>query len=116
MPEGLSALDLEVVKLAAQFVARNGKDFLSSLVSREHGNPQFNFLKPTHSTYGFFTALADAYSRVLMPPKGTREKLAADGADRGAILERCLRRLEWDRVKEKEAAAGEAERLDEITE
>lgn len=98
VPEGLTALDLDVVKLTAQFVARNGKDFLTGLATREHANPQFHFLKPTHSMFTFFTALTDAYSRVLMPPKEVKQRLAADAADRAAILERCLRRLEWDKV------------------
>jgi splicing factor 3A subunit 1 len=42
---------------------------------------QFNFLKPTHSLFSFFTSLCDAYSRVLMPPKGTKERLSKDAAD-----------------------------------
>lgn len=41
----------------------------AGLASREHTNPQFSFLRPTHSLFGFFTSLCDAYSRVLMPPK-----------------------------------------------
>jgi len=43
---------------------------------------QFYFLKPTHSMFGFFTNLADAYSAVLMPDKNLKDKLAADAADR----------------------------------
>jgi splicing factor 3A subunit 1 len=73
-----------MVKLAAQFVARNGKGFMSGLQSREAANPLFAFLRPTHSLFGFFTALCDAYSRVLMPPKGTKDKLAKDAQDRCA--------------------------------
>ena len=46
--------------------------------------PQFNFLKPTHSLFGFFTALCDAYSRVLMPPKELRARLDKDASDRCA--------------------------------
>jgi hypothetical protein len=42
----------------------------------------FNFLKPTHSLFGFFTSLCDAYSRVLMPEKGLDEKLKRDINDR----------------------------------
>ncbi|GLI60020.1 hypothetical protein VaNZ11_002084, partial [Volvox africanus] len=112
VPEGLTTQDLDIIKLTAQFVARNGKSFLAGLSSREHTNPQFNFLKPTHSLFAFFTALADAYSRVMMPEKGLKERLAKDAADRAAVLERALRRLEWERHKEKEAqdAADEAER------
>uniref|UniRef100_A0A061QIM6 Splicing factor 3A subunit 1 n=1 Tax=Tetraselmis sp. GSL018 TaxID=582737 RepID=A0A061QIM6_9CHLO len=115
VPEGLTMLDLDVIKLTAQFVARNGKSFLTGLAQREHMNSQFNFLKPTHSMFTFFTALADAYSKVLMPPKGTLENCEKDSKDRDRILERCLKRLEWERHKEAEAKAiadeEEAERI-----
>jgi hypothetical protein len=40
VPEGLTALDLDVIKLTAQFVARNGKAFLTGLAQREAANPQ----------------------------------------------------------------------------
>ncbi|CAD7697669.1 unnamed protein product [Ostreobium quekettii] len=112
VPEGLTAQDLDIIKLVAQFVARNGKTFLSGLANREHSNPQFNFLKPTHSMFTFFTALADTYSKVLMPPTGIIQKLMKDTTDRTLILERALKRLEWDRAREKEQkeAADIAER------
>ena len=64
VPEGLTYLELDMIKLTAQFVSRNGKDFLTGLMSREHSNPQYGFLKPTHSLFPFFTAMADAYSKV----------------------------------------------------
>jgi splicing factor 3A subunit 1 len=115
VPEGMTMLDLDVVKLTAQFVARNGKSFLTGLASREHANPQFNFLKPTHSLFTFFTRLCDAYSRVLMPPKGVIAALQKDIEDRSASLQRALNRLEFERTKEKQAKdaadAEEAERM-----
>eukprot|EP00887_Chlorella_sp_A99_P000243 scaffold13.g243.t1 len=115
IPEGLTLQDVDIIKLTAQFVARNGKNFLTGLASREHANPQFNFLKPTHSLFGFFTTLTDAYSRVLMPPKGLVDKLRRDVEDSAVVLERALKRLEWERVKEKEAKEArdeaEAERM-----
>ncbi|KAK9819320.1 hypothetical protein WJX74_005429 [Apatococcus lobatus] len=115
VPEGMSMEQLDVIKLTAQFVARNGKQFLAGLAGREQNRELFRFLKPTSSEFHFFTTLCDSYSRVLMPPKGTRERLDQDASDRQGILERCLRRLEWDRVQEREAAAAaslaEAERL-----
>ena len=40
VPEGLSLLDLDTIKLTAQFTARNGKSFLTGLSRREHTNPQ----------------------------------------------------------------------------
>lgn len=114
VPEGLSLMDVDIIKLTAQFVARNGKSFLTGLASREHSNPQFNFLKPTHSLFSFFTRLCDAYSRCLMPPKGTVQALKADVEERSAPLQRALNRLEWERVRDREAQdaenAEEAER------
>lgn len=167
VPEGLTAAELDCIKLCAQFTARNGKSFLTGagegssrcgrgkgggccacawtpawrwhrcrragglhcipslppfpallsagLASREHANPQFNFLKPTHSLFAFFTTLADAYSRVLMPPKGLVNRLRCDASDSAGLLERALRRLEWERAREREATEArdevEAERM-----
>jgi hypothetical protein len=74
--------DLDLVKLTAQFVARNGKGFLTDLAMKETRNQDFNFLKPTHSMFTFFTALCDSYSKVLMPPAGTSDKLRKDATDR----------------------------------
>lgn len=115
IPEGLTLMDVDVIKLTAQFVARNGKSFLTGLASREHANPQFNFLKPTHSLFSFFTSLCDAYSRVLMPPKGLTAKLQRDVEDRSAPLQRALNRLEFERVRDKEAQqAADAEEAQRI--
>ena len=58
---------------------------------------QFNFLKPTHSMFPFFTSLADIYSKVLMPPKGLVERLRRDADDKPGVLDRCLKRLEGER-------------------
>ncbi len=63
--------------------------------------PQFNFLKPTHSMFPFFTSLADMYSKVLMPPKAATERLRRDAGSKPIILDRCLKRLEWERSQER---------------
>lgn len=100
LPEGITGEELDIIKLTAQFVARNGKSFLSGLTSREGNNPQFHFMRPTHSMFMFFTSLADAYSKVLMPPKGLTDKLHSSVDSMTTILERCLHRLEWERSQE----------------
>jgi len=51
--------------------------------------------------FTFFTSLADVYSRILMPPKQLAERLSRDASDKAAVLDRCLRRLEWDRSQER---------------
>ncbi|GLJ36513.1 hypothetical protein SUGI_0733490 [Cryptomeria japonica] len=109
LPEGITGEELDIIKLTAQFVARNGKTFLHGLTSREVNNPQFHFLKPTHSMFTFFTSLTDSYSRVLMPAKGLVEKLRKDGASMTTILERCLHRLEWERSQEQARQKAEDE-------
>ncbi|KAL1822365.1 hypothetical protein ACET3Z_009143 [Daucus carota] len=101
LPEGITGEELDMIKLTAQFAARNGKSFLQALSSREGNNPQFNFMKPKHSIlFKFFTCLKDAYSKVLMPPKGLTDKLQSGVDSMTTILERCLDRLEWERSQE----------------
>ncbi|KAA8534488.1 hypothetical protein F0562_032005 [Nyssa sinensis] len=109
LPDGITGEELDIIKLTAQFVARNGKSFLTGLTSREINNPQFHFLKPTHSMFMFFTSLADAYSKVLMPSKGLTEKLRNSVADMTIVLERCLHRLEWERSQEQARQKAEDE-------
>ncbi|CAI8619957.1 unnamed protein product [Vicia faba] len=109
LPEGITGEELDIIKLTAQFVARNGKSFLTGLTSREINNPQFHFMKPTHSMFTFFTSLADAYSKVLMPPKGLTEKLKKSVPDMTTVLERCVNRLEWERSQEQARQKAEDE-------
>ncbi|KAL4583194.1 hypothetical protein LXL04_007760 [Taraxacum kok-saghyz] len=109
LPEGITGEELDIIKLTAQFVAKNRKSFLTGLTSRENNNPQFHFLKPTHSMFMFFTSLADAYSKVLMPPKGLPEKLKKSVADMITVLERALHRLEWERSQEQARQKAEDE-------
>lgn len=109
LPEGITGEELDIIKLTAQFVARNGQAFLTGLTNREMNNPQFHFLKPTHSMFTFFTGLADAYSKVLMPPKGLTEKLTKSVADMTTVLERCLHRLEWEHSQEQARQKAEDE-------
>ena len=43
--KSLTPTDLDIIKVTAQFVARNGIPFLKALSEREQANPQFDFLK-----------------------------------------------------------------------
>ena len=54
----------DVVKLTAQFVARNGRQFLTNLMNREQRNYQFDFLRPQHSLFNYFTRLVEQYTKV----------------------------------------------------
>lgn len=100
IPELLTALDLEVIKLAAQFVARNGKHFYLGLLNREQRNPQFDFLKPQHYLHRFFNTLVDAYTKVLMPPHDLNTKLDAL-LDKHKIYEGLLDRVDWEKHQQR---------------
>ena len=56
------------MKLTAQFVARNGRSFLTNLMNREQRNFQFDFLRPQHSLFNYFTKLVEQYTKVLCHP------------------------------------------------
>jgi splicing factor 3A subunit 1 len=95
-PAYAAPLEAETIRLTAQFTAAGGRPFLSALALREAANPAFSFLKPSHALFGFFTALVDAYARVLAPAAGTAARLAAaaGGGGGGAVLERVVARVE----------------------
>lgn len=104
-PPSISALDLDIVKLTAQFVARNGRQFLTNLMNREQRNYQFDFLRPQHSLFQYFTKLLEQYTKILIPPKDLMSKLAAESQpDRTSInlvLEQVKYRANW--LKHQEA-------------
>ncbi|KAL7465528.1 hypothetical protein ACHAXS_005845 [Conticribra weissflogii] len=74
-PANLTPLEIEVIKLTAQYVALSEKgggdasgsrdNFLNSLTLREWTNPEFLFLQPRHAHFAYFTALVDGYRRFL---------------------------------------------------
>lgn len=66
------------VRLTAQFVARNGRQFLTTLMNREQRNGQFDFLRPQHSLFQYFTKLLEQYTKVLIPPKDLMKRLAKE--------------------------------------
>ncbi|XP_078171603.1 putative splicing factor 3A subunit 1 [Carex rostrata] len=83
---------------------------MEKLIKRvDVSSPQFQFLRPTHSMYTFFTSLADAYSKVLMPEKGLTDKLREKASGLTVVLERCLHRLEWEKSQEQERQRAEDE-------
>lgn len=112
-PAGLSALDMDIMKLAAQYTALNGRDFLSGLAQREQRNPQFDFLKPTHMLFSYFTALVDAYAKLFQPPSALLESVRNKSTLLGA-LEKSVGRWVWERAEEerkrREVREADAER------
>lgn len=114
-PPSISSFDLDVVKLTAQFVARNGRQFLTNLMNREQRNYQFDFLRPQHSLFNYFTKLVEQYTKILIPPKDLLDKLQTESFDYKFVLNQVKYRVEWqrhqDREKRKEEEAIERERV-----
>ncbi|BCS22912.1 putative pre-mRNA splicing factor [Aspergillus puulaauensis] len=120
----INAQDLEVVRLTALFVAKRGKSFMTALSQREARNFQFDFLRPQHSLYQFFTRLVDQYT-ILLRPEGVDEatsqkkrmaELRHNVKNRFHILERARERAEWvkyqEQQKQKKEEEEEAERIE----
>jgi splicing factor 3A subunit 1 len=105
-PAFASAADVESVRVTAQFTAAGGRAFLAALTPREGGSADFAFLRPSHALFSFFTALVDAYARVLRPAPAllARLRLVADTPD--ALLERCVARMEATRIADEAARAA----------
>ncbi|XP_070565002.1 splicing factor 3A subunit 1-like [Ptychodera flava] len=114
-PPSIAAYDLDVVKLTAQFVARNGRQFLTNLMNREQRNYQFDFLRPQHSLFHYFTKLVEQYTKVLIPPKDLMNKLKDDAENPKHILDQVKHRVDWakheERLRKKEAEERERERV-----
>ncbi|KAI8088908.1 Pre-mRNA splicing factor PRP21 like protein-domain-containing protein [Halteromyces radiatus] len=110
----MSAQDLDIIKLTARFAARNGRHFISQLAQRESRNFQFDFLRPTHSLFPYFTELIKQYSKVLVPPEDIKKKLSKNNS-RTLLLDRIKQRVEWtiwdEREKKKRAEEDEKEKL-----
>ncbi|CAK7204267.1 SF3a splicing factor complex subunit [Sporothrix eucalyptigena] len=60
----MNAKDLDVLRLAASFVAVHGRPFMTSLMQREVNNAQFQFLLPNHSLHNYFQHMVDQYTKI----------------------------------------------------
>ena len=113
----INAQDLDVVRLTALFVAKNGRSFMTTLSQRETRNYQFDFLRPQHSLYQFFSRLVDQYSELLRlggSEGGNSEKeriseLESNVKDRFHMLGRAKERAEWAKYQEQQKQKKEEE-------
>ena len=118
----ISALDLEVVRLTALHVARKGKSWMTALSQREARNYQFDFLRPQHSLYNFFSHLVDQYTVLLQTgPEGQKaeqariQTLQANLQNKFRVWELAKRRAEYvkwqESQKQKKEEAEQAEQM-----
>ena len=120
----ISAQDLDVVRLTALFVAMNGRSFMTTLSQRETRNYQFDFLRPQHSLYQFFSRLVDQYTLLFQSNSAEGEKakrarlldLGKNAEDKFNILVKARQRAEWVKFqaeqKQKKEEEAEKEKLE----
>lgn len=115
----MSQKDLEIVRLTALFVAKNGRPFMTQLAQREASNPQFQFLIPNHTFHNFFQSLVDQYS-ILLRETGVNgeggkaqqervDQLRQNVADKYKVLARAKQRAEYAKWQEAQKAKQEEE-------
>lgn len=113
----ISALDVDIIKMTAQYTAANGKDFLKGLITKEQKNSQFDFLRPTHMLFTYFTSLVDSYTLILHPSNDINEHLkhhSGEGAHQKVLecaVERWGNKRNEEERKQKETGEADAERL-----
>ncbi|KAH6607150.1 hypothetical protein Trco_003463 [Trichoderma cornu-damae] len=110
--------DLDVIRLTALFVAKNGRQFMTQLAQREAGNPQFQFLIPNHTFHNFFQHIVDQYAVLLRASglDGEGGKLQEERAaelelnvkDKFHVLKRARERAEYTKHQETERKQREA--------
>ncbi|KAI6661657.1 hypothetical protein LOD99_13530 [Oopsacas minuta] len=110
-PPSISSLDLDIVKLTAQFAAQHGRSFVNRLMDKEQKNYQFDFLRPQHSLFTYFNKLIEQYQNVLIPPKNVLEHLSKDIYTTDNLFERVEKRFHWNTYQRRQRR-GEEEKYE----
>lgn len=106
------------MKLTALFTARRGRAFLAALSVREGRNHQFEFLRPTHSLFGYFNRLVEQYTKVLLPSKESLDRLKVAASEEGKwkILGEAKEHAQWERHRREREQKKEDEKEAERSE
>jgi hypothetical protein len=107
----LMTMTRDIMKLTALFTAKRGRSFLAALSAREGRNYQFDFLRPTHSLFGYFNRLVEQYTKVLHPSKELLEGLKerTKPGSKWKTLELSRKFAKWEQIKREK----EKKRLDD---
>ncbi|KOS21817.1 Pre-mRNA-splicing factor [Escovopsis weberi] len=118
--------DLDVIRLTALFIAKNGRQFMAQLAQRETGNPQFQFLIPNHTFHNFFQRIIDQYTILLragglggeggkLQEEQTAE-LELNLRDKFHVLQRARQRAEYAKFQEAERKKKEEQEQEQKAE
>jgi len=114
VPAKASQSQIDIIKLTAQFVARNGKKFLANLSQKEQTNPEWSFLDPADPSFPYFQKLVTAYVTCIVPPQNLMQNLKND-CNYMQLLLGITGQAEWarqeDERREQKEQDEEEERL-----
>ncbi|KAG7883891.1 hypothetical protein KL938_002476 [Ogataea parapolymorpha] len=112
-PGKVSALDVDMIKLAAQYVALNGEESIEVL--KEHVSHdkkqtiQFEFLNVSHSLHGLFRQYLESYKLILAEKEKILHELEI--YDQTEFMDRCYARAQ-QMAKAEEEQTKEKQRLE----
>lgn len=110
----IPALDFDLIRLTAQYVAKNGRGFQMGLMNRESRNPQFGFLTTHHPLHEFYQKLVENYSKIIVADEAVLSRHRKENRTKQAVIDRVMKRKAWKRsqlkTEEEERAEEEAER------
>lgn len=135
----ITAVDLDVLKLTALFTARKGRSFASNLSAREGRSYQFEFLRPSHSLFGYFNRMVEQYRLIMEPSEELKQSVRygafgikeepnvpmqpvlgiGRGGARLKLLEQIRSRADWqkwDKARRKQAQEEEEKEKDAFNE
>ena len=124
----ISARDLDLMKLAAFYVARHGKAVVQQIAQaasgpggRGYAPERLEFLKGSSPRYPVFERFVASYQAILQPEEGTAETLEEEAGDRMSSLSLANEVIEWraadaalakTRASEEEASRALFHRID----
>jgi len=116
-PSNLSPSQMELIQLVAQFAALDGKGgtFLHQLSLREWNNSEFSFCQPRHAHFAYFSALVDAYRKIITVwaevalEKSDKETKSDPDNSIQAVLEEAAYRAEYERYREQQRSQHQEE-------
>lgn len=114
LPQQVTPFEVDLIKLTAQFVARNGRQFVSALQSQHQMNQRYHFLNPVDPRFNYFQKLVQAYNECIVLPKDMMSELEKD-LDADKLFQTCLGNatfaVEEETAQQKAAADIEAEEI-----
>ncbi len=63
---------------------------MTELAQREQRNAQFDFLRPNHTLFGYFSSLVGQYGRVIHQEHKLMAKLTLDATNRYSVIRLML--------------------------